>query len=180
MRLLFQHKVVDNAVSTGSESRSDESHSGLQVRTSGNSHPPKTLTYSCFHQFRCSFKSFLGPAARIWPCIGWTCSQGCSRWGGEAGRRVWGPYWEVAERRSHNPAFLLADNCVILNQSRDRQDWEKSDAFILEALIIVIVIIPLPNAKLKWSLMTVLVSTNQLVQVLLKAKPFSKNNLELD
>ena len=44
------------------------------------------------------------------------------------GRRVWGrPCWEVAERRSNNPVFLLAETQPITDQSLAWQDAKDLD-----------------------------------------------------
>ena len=55
------------------------------------------------------------------------CGRRWGRWGW-VDVSGWGPYWEVAQRRSGNPAFLLAKLQPITDQSLARQDWEKLDA----------------------------------------------------
>ena len=124
--IVIQPVWVVTKYSTGSESRSDESHSGRDSPTSGHK--------TCYNWW--IFVFFAGPEFEEGAKISqWrqTVDQdaGCiRRWGrwGWVDVSGWGPYWEVAERRSDNPAFLLAHLQPITDQSLARQDWENSDA----------------------------------------------------
>ena len=118
--IVIKSVQVVTKVSTRSESRSDESHSGLQVPTSGHRNQLKIVAVFTFAGFLVRGRNKISQFRQLVEQDA-VCVAGDE--GGGAGATCLGAILRaVAERRSDNPTFLLAGLPPITDQSLARQD----------------------------------------------------------